>query len=349
MTRLLVSLLCAAGLSSAYAQTVFDAPSASPDRLKLQPSEKFFVRLGYTYIKPNTKSQDTEDLSGPVIRQGEISGGGYSYDDPFTGFIVGGGLDVAMQQDGLTGLGIPTGVRSEAKGAGTPTVELGMFLDEERMWAVQGFVLALPFDNKIEGAGTVFHRDQNTGEVVRRKNNYLAGKNVVETKQLPPTFVLNRYFGSYGSKIRPSLGLGVTYAIFFESKATDVLNEYSGGKTDVKIKNAFGIGPFMGLQYQLTDKIHLSAALGYIKLKTEAKLTTRNTVFTADSPVLVDYSGYVGGLNQDFMEDPANKARVEDMLATIRAARGGSLGSYTRRLKTELDPWVFNVSVGYSF
>lgn len=366
MGNLLGKAVCAAlagmaacGGAAAQAQTsVFEsapAPGAQQDgvALKLSPPKRFFARVGYTYIKPNTKSSDTVDISGPVIRRGEILQGGLDGTYPYayglaTAFNVGAGLDAAMQYDGVSGLGIPSGVKAEANGAGTPTVELGMFLDDEQKWAIQGYVLAIPFDNSIEGRGTVTHRDITTGAVVLTKRNYLDGKTVVKTKQLPPTFVLNRYFGDKNSKWRPSIGLGVTYAIFFETEATDVLEEYSGGKTEVKIKNAFGAGPFVGLQYQLTDNIHISGSLGYIKLKTEAKLTTSNTRFTAASPVLTDYSGAVGTTNQG-MINTSQRPLVDDMLATIAAARGGSLGTYTRLMKTELDPWVFNVSVGYSF
>lgn len=345
-----VMALCA----GVRAQDVFDSSSGQPDRLNLQPSKRFFARVGYTYIKPNTKSGETTDLSGPVIRYGEISSR-TDYSNPSTALLV-GQLDRAMEYDNVGGLGIPGGVKSEAKGAGSPTVELGMFLDDEQKWAVQGFVLALPFDNSIEGRGQVNHVSMDTGEVTLSRANYLDGKTVVKTKQLPPTFILNRYFGSRGAKLRPSIGLGVTYAIFFDTQATDVLNEYSGGRTEVKIKNAFGAGPFVGLQYQLTDNIHLSGSLGYVKLKTEAKLTTRDTMFTSASPVLYDYSGAIGRTNQGFTEMPAappffagGAALVDDMLTTIARARGGNLGTYVRRLKTELDPWVFNVSVGYSF
>lgn len=334
--------------------TVFDTPASASSgategvALKLAPPKRFFARVGYTYIKPNTKSSDTKDLSGSVIEYGEIAGGGYTYDNAFTGVIVGSGLDAAMQYDGVSGLGIPSGVKADAKGAGTPTVELGMFLDEDQKWAVQGYVLALPFDNSIEGKGSVTHVDLATGAVTLRKKNFLDGKTVVKTKQLPPTFVLNRYFGDKNAKWRASVGLGVTYAIFFDTEATDVLNEYSGGETKVKIKNAFGAGPFVGLQYRLTDNIHISGSLGYIKLKTEAKLTTTDTRFTAGSPVLTDYSGAVGRTNQGMIET-SQRPLVDDMLSTIANARGGSLGTYTRLMKTELDPWVFNVSVGYSF
>lgn len=344
---------CGGAAVQAQQTSVFEsAPAQGAQQdgvaLKLAAPKRFFARVGYTYIKPNTRSSDAEDLSGPVIRRGEITGGGYTYTNFFTPVIVGNGLDAAMTADGITGLGIPTGIKAEAKGAGSPTVELGMFLDEDQQWAVQGYVLALPFDNSIEGRGTVVHRDITTGAVVLTKKNYLDGKDVVKTKQLPPTFILNRYFGDKNAKWRASVGLGVSYAIFFESKATDVLNEYSGGETDVKIKNAFGAGPFLGLQYRLTDNIHISGTVGYVKLKTEAKLTTRNTIFTADSPVLTDYSGSVGTTNQG-MISTSQRFLVDDMLSTIAAARGGSLGTYTRLMKTELDPWVFNVSVGYSF
>ena len=78
-----------------------------------------------------------------------------------------------------------------------------------------------------------------------------------------------------------SVALAVTgamamYAVFFDTKATPVLNDYVGGSnpgdTTVSIKNAFGAGPVLGFKMNLNDTWHLSLNVGHVKLKTTATI-----------------------------------------------------------------------------
>lgn len=347
------------GATGVQAQTsVFESPAgsnatASSDdsvSLKLAPPKRFFARLGFTYIKPNTKSGEAYDAGDPVIARGELLRRALSGSSNVTlsdAFVVGTGLDQGMQLDGINGIGIPSGIKSDAKGAGAVTLALGSFLDEDQKWAAEGYVFALPFQNTVNGKGSIQQLQSLGGTATVETPNYLDGKEIIKTKQVPPTFMINRYFGDKNAKLRAAVGLGVSYAVFFDTQATSTLEYFAGGPTKVKIDNAFGYGPFLSLQYQLSEGWHIFSQLGYVKLKTQATLTTTNTRFDATSPAVAGYSGNVGYINRGILQTSASQ--VTAMLNHLAQDRGGDLGTFVRKQDVTLDPWVFNVSIGYSF
>src|SRR5690606_4330602 len=234
------------------------------------------------------------------------------------------------------------------------------YLDDGQHWAVEALVLGAPLRAKVYGAGT-----NDRGEP-----NQLVGKELINTKMLPPLAKFGYYFGDRSWPVRPYLGVAAMYAIFFDTKATDFFNEYQGGKTSVSIKNSFGVGPFVGLESGASDSgWRVGFSVGRIKLKTEATLVTRNTLILSGADVLKDYktntvnainvgedtlgpfgntlaagSGVVpfpNGLTTELMKD----------LAAYKQTQGGdgSLGTFVRKQKTELSNTIFMLNVGRSF
>ncbi|WP_374592704.1 OmpW family protein [Aquabacterium sp.] len=355
---LATALVASLGASGAHAEDMSTSEASTGLTLKLEPAHHKFMRYSYIYIKPNTKTSPTKDVTGPLISKADADclaangckGSGFvpTYNS-FYPIALGSTLSAAMAQDGVNGIGLPTGISAEAKGAGSLAISAGAFLDPEEKWSTELYVFALPFDNVVEGGGMVTEVN-NSGVVQRVRQNYITGKSIIKTKQLPPTAVFSYYFLDKKSDFRPFLGLGVTYAMFFDTQATSTLETYSGGPTEVKLKNAFGAGPFGGLQYRLTDKLHLSAQLGYVKLKTAATMTTQTTVGgLANSPVLQDFSGIVGEVNRDVLSTTSGKQILWDGLSALQNYRGGTLGTYVRKQDTKLDPYIMTLSVGYDF
>ena len=109
----------------------------------------------------------------------------------------------------------------------------------------------------------------------------------------------------------------------------------------------------MGAQYRLGGNWHLSAQLSYLLVKTSGTITTTNTMFTTDSPVLRAYqSYYVNDVISNTLLDTTQTnllTATNSLLRQTAALRGGSLGTFVRRLDAELNPVVVSVSVGYSF
>lgn len=369
------SVAMIAGLAAAMAAPTVHAEEASVApidnsglSMNLEPMRHKFMRFSYIYIKPNTKTSPTKDVTGALITRADAQCL-QSFGCTGTGFVpkyssfypvaLGATLDAAMNKDATSvggvrsqgaGIGLPSGITGDAKGAGSLAISAGTFFDDDYKWSTELYVFALPFHNSVEGGGMVTEIDNNTGAVQRVRQNYIAGKTIIETKQLPPTAVFSYYFGNKSAAFRPFLGLGVTYAMFFNTKATETLEQYSGGPTDVKIKNAFGAGPFAGLQYRMADKWHLAAQFGYVKLKTTATLTTQtDATLLANSPVLQDFSGYVGATNRGALGTGTGPQIVIDGLSALQNYRGGSLGTYVRKMDTKLDPYILTLSLGYDF
>jgi outer membrane protein W len=305
------------------------------------------------------------------------------------------GYDVNNMPDSA-GLGVPAGVEQVATGAGTPTISAGLFLDEDYKWAVEAYIFAIPFRNKIKGAGRIggdtaaypglsYTMYNGEDRVIGQATDLGV---VATTQQLPLTAIGHYYFGEKSDKFRVSLGLAVSYAIFFNSQASQSLETYSGGPTTIKIKNAFGAGPYFGAHYALGDNWFLSASLGYLKLKTTATVTTRVDPYAMGASVAnyqsaldlgsaaTSMQSTVGGiaigdtpvggsgpsaltgtaLNQATSYYGAGTTAAQATLVNLaraRAAANGTdpstLGTYVRKVSPVLDPYVLTVAIGYAF
>jgi outer membrane protein len=356
---------------------------------RISPSirDRAFMRLSYISANVKTTSGDAYDVTGPVIKRGEIAsllgtGSAYATGNYYvtnkTGLpstyrnIISTQLDDALTSEASatgcasmsSGIGTPCGIKAKASSmVGTPALSVGYFLTDEYTWMVEAYVLAAPLDVSVYGDG----------------NNHLNGKNIINLKLLPPTAVLGRYFGDAKAKIRPFVGLGGSYAVFFDVRATDALNNYVGGSsagdTSVSIKNALGFGPFVGMKAQLDDAWHISLNVGKLRYKTEATLTTRNTVITSNSEVLLDYGDYVrqaisasnAVLNSTVKSGNAptgytagqsiagttalmcDLARARTLAQTGTVGTSCNLGTYVRKQSTVLDNTMVMLSVGRQF
>ncbi len=273
--------------------------------LHAQGDPRNFVRGGYAYLKLNTDSGDARDLTGPIIRPG---------DNLLLGLL------------GIPALGVPAGVQAEVGNAGSAFVSLGRFLTPQ--WAIEGVILALPFEHEVRGAGTIARLGP-----------------VATLKQLPPTLILHRYFGDASASFRAALGLGINYTRFFGAKATPALEQYTGGPTTVSLSSSWGPGVFASGMWRIDRRLHLNLLVGYVDVGTTATLVTRNTRLSSTSPVLQDQPAPVPQLASNALTG----AIVNGVLQDIANRRGGDLGTYERKLDLKLNPYVFALSVGYAF
>ncbi|HDF8079676.1 outer membrane protein OmpW [Vibrio parahaemolyticus] len=91
---------------------------------------------------------------------------------------------------------------------------------------------------------------------------------IADTKHLPPTLMVQYYFGESQSKFRPYVGAGLNYTIFFDegfnNKAKNV------GLTDLKLDDSFGLAANVGVDYMINDQWFLNASAWYANIETEA-------------------------------------------------------------------------------
>ncbi|CAN5223525.1 outer membrane beta-barrel protein [soil metagenome] len=95
---------------------------------------------------------------------------------------------------------------------------------------------------------------------------------LVSTWVLPPTLTAQYHFNPRG-KIRPYVGAGVNYTIFWNEKASDGLVR-AVGPTNVHIKDSFGWAAQAGIDIDITQKIFFNLDVKYIDIDAKTRLDT---------------------------------------------------------------------------
>lgn len=131
-------------------------------------------------------------------------------------------------------------------------------------WAVD-VPLALPFKHDIVGAGAIAG----------------VGK-IGEVKALPMTVFAQYRFLEPTARVRPYVGLGVTYAKFFKERGTAALTGLTGGNpalpTTLEAESRFGLTPQVGVSVALSDRWSLDVAYYKTFVKTRNTLSTGQTI-----------------------------------------------------------------------
>lgn len=127
-------------------------------------------------------------------------------------------------------------------------------------WAVD-VPLALPFKHDIVGAGAIAG----------------VGK-IGEVKALPITVFAQYRFMEADAKVRPYVGLGLTYAKFFKARGTAALTGLTGGTpanpTLLSAESKFGLTPQIGVNIALNDRWFVDLAYYKTFVKTRNTLST---------------------------------------------------------------------------
>lgn len=107
-------------------------------------------------------------------------------------------------------------------------------------------------------------------------NQYLAvdeSFNFADTKHLPPTLSVQYYFGDKTSALRPYVGVGINYTVFFEES----LSGYSKanlGASNLELDDSIGLAAQAGVDYMLNDKWLINASIWHMDIDTEATFDT---------------------------------------------------------------------------
>ncbi len=95
---------------------------------------------------------------------------------------------------------------------------------------------------------------------------------LVSTWVLPPTLTAQYHLNPTG-RIRPYVGAGLNYTIFWNEKASDALVA-AVGSTDVRMKDSVGWAAQAGADIDITPKMFLNLDVKYIDIDTTARLRT---------------------------------------------------------------------------
>ncbi|WP_454884197.1 OmpW/AlkL family protein [Sphingomonas oryzagri] len=89
---------------------------------------------------------------------------------------------------------------------------------------------------------------------------------------LPPTLTLQYHFLP-DAHVRPYVGAGINYTIFYSEKASGALQN-AIGKTSLGLSDSVGYALQAGVDVDITPKIFVNLDLKYIDIDTKARLTT---------------------------------------------------------------------------
>ncbi|ATA24035.1 outer membrane protein OmpW [Brenneria goodwinii] len=92
---------------------------------------------------------------------------------------------------------------------------------------------------------------------------------IAEVSHLPPSLMAQYYFGDSADKLRPYLGVGVNYTMFFDEKFND--RGKSNGLSDLSLKNSWGVAAQAGLDYNLDQNWLINASLWWMDIDTDVK------------------------------------------------------------------------------
>lgn len=403
---LAVGVLCAMSAMSAVAGPSVEESLAL--RMSKGIRDRMFWNLQVVTARTKTKSEEPRDITGGVVKIKDLEDMVQDYEnrygfgqvDPFdpstsyedaVGAFKADGYRLAVDALGsaiLTDnpgqfssvdeayLATPKGILARSGNpSATLALSVGYYFDEERRWSAEALVLGVPLRVSVYGDGV-----KSTGGVgttpIGSAPNSLSGKEILTTKMLPPIVRFGYHFGDRTWLVRPYAGVAGMYAMFFDTKATPFFQDYQGGKTTVKLKNALGVGPVIGLNTANVGDSgwNIGFSIGKIRLKTEATLVTRDTIITSQSDVTNDYAGQVVNAikvvgevnsvdNARAIEDnfPGRSVYPEGFttellrdLARFKKEANGegdgkTLGTFVRKQRSTLDNTIFMLSVGRSF
>jgi outer membrane protein len=95
---------------------------------------------------------------------------------------------------------------------------------------------------------------------------------LASTWVLPPTLTLQYHFAPEGT-IRPYVGAGLNYTIFYSEKASKGLKS-AVGDTDVSMKSSFGYALQAGVDVPIGKRSFINLDVKYIDIDTTARLAT---------------------------------------------------------------------------
>ena len=109
----------------------------------------------------------------------------------------------------------------------------------------------------------------------------LAGvEKLADLKTLPPALTLQYHFAPE-AKLRPYVGAGVNYTLFYDEDASSSL-ETAIGATRVSADDSFGYAVQAGFDFDLTDRVFLNVDVKFIDIDTQATLRTGALVNQVD-------------------------------------------------------------------
>ncbi|MCL4790446.1 MAG: hypothetical protein KJ040_00150 [Gammaproteobacteria bacterium] len=164
----------------------------------------------------------------------------------------------------LGGGSIPVipGASTELSNDQKPGLAVTWFVGDQL--AVEVFI-SPPFEFELEGAGSL----QGVGAVGRLKS-------------LTPLVLTQWYFAGEDAFIRPYIGVGVAYTIFYDEQTTATLDELIGTKAEFDFENKLSLVTQFGVDIPFADRWFANVMMAYLEPDTEAHMSIGPASLSSD-------------------------------------------------------------------
>jgi len=124
-----------------------------------------------------------------------------------------------------------------------------------------------------------------------------AGK-LFDARTLPPTLTVQYHFNTNG-RVRPYVGAGLNYTMFFNEDATSDMKALGGGKANVELDDSWGLAANAGVDVAIDKDWFVNADVKYIDMDTTATIRT-NALGRLKTDVSIDPWVYGIGIGRRF-------------------------------------------------
>ncbi|QUM75342.1 outer membrane protein OmpW [Moritella sp. 24] len=106
---------------------------------------------------------------------------------------------------------------------------------------------------------------------------------IAEVHQLPPTLLAQYYFGNAGSKLRPYVGAGVNFTVFYDTKFNDTGK--GAGLSNLDMSNSVGLAAQVGVDYKINEKWLVNASVMYAGISSDVTFDVGNDSYKIETDI----------------------------------------------------------------
>ena len=100
------------------------------------------------------------------------------------------------------------------------------------------------------------------------------GQIISTARWFSPSLLFEYVFGDANSRLRPYVGAGVNYTMFYSRQSTAAGDAASGGPTSISLPSSVGPAATVGLSYEISDRWHVYGSYSVARVNTKLTADT---------------------------------------------------------------------------
>ena len=108
------------------------------------------------------------------------------------------------------------------------------------------------------------------------------GQYISSARWLAPSALIEYVFCDESHKLRPYIGVGLNYVVFYDRNSTAAGNAAAGGPTSISLPNSIGPAATVGVNYQISRNWSVMASYSASRVETRLEAHTGGVVRTSN-------------------------------------------------------------------